>query len=190
MNERSHHLSEVWSRRSAELGVSQADAARSLGFRSQAAVSQYLSGKVPLGLEAACRFAEFLKVPIRDISPGFAKILAAAAFGEPDEASESSVSLMTAIITGLASTEPLLDANSGATVRSYAIVDRSVASIEEDGSYAIVVGGTSSLWNVKRGEDSLTLFSSTDPGRSLTLNNDAKAVLQVKGKAIGTLNVL
>ncbi len=54
-------LTETWDRKRRELGLTQADLAQSLGM-SQSSVSDYLNGKMPLGLEAALKFAEALEV--------------------------------------------------------------------------------------------------------------------------------
>ena len=56
-------LTETWDRKRRELGLTQADLAQSLGM-SQSSVSDYLNGKMPLGLEAALKFAEAREVDL------------------------------------------------------------------------------------------------------------------------------
>jgi len=61
-------LREIWDRKSAALGLTQADASKRFGFANQSAVSQYLNGRIPLNIETALKFAHYLEVPVSAIS--------------------------------------------------------------------------------------------------------------------------
>lgn len=49
--------------------ATQAYIAEKLGWNTQAAVSQYMNGRIALGLEATVKFAQFFGVPPEDIRP-------------------------------------------------------------------------------------------------------------------------
>jgi phage repressor protein C with HTH and peptisase S24 domain len=67
------HLFATWQkgRREAQLPSSQEAVSDLLGF-NQSAVSQYLSGRIPLNVDAATKFASLLNCSIADFSPGLA----------------------------------------------------------------------------------------------------------------------
>jgi len=164
-------LAEVWAVRSQELGVNQADAARSLGFRSQAAVSQYLSGRVPLGLDAACRFARFLKVPLSQISQSYADLVAGALLSESDDLTRSV----------LLSSMPVLQQEDSK------IFFEKVSEISGDGVYLIDIKGESVVATVKVEENRISV-SGAD--RQFSLPKETADLLQVRGRAIARLTRL
>lgn len=53
-------------------GLSQASIADECGWKTQAAVSQYMNGKIPLGIESVTKFATALRCQIAEISPKLA----------------------------------------------------------------------------------------------------------------------
>ena len=55
--------------------LSQEDLASVCGWKTQAAVSHYFKGKIPLNLYAAQKFAAALEVSIRDFSPSLAQVV-------------------------------------------------------------------------------------------------------------------
>ena len=57
-------LQEQWDRKRRELDLTQDMVAEKLGI-SQSSVSDYLNGKMPLGLEAAIKFAQVLEIDLR-----------------------------------------------------------------------------------------------------------------------------
>lgn len=158
-----NRLAEVWALRAQELGVSQADAARALGFRSQAAVSQYLSGRVPLGLDAACRFARFLKVPLARISESYAELVSEALLGEADD-------VVRRILVGHCVT----DGNAR-------LFFDNASQIDGDGTYLIELKGERVVVSVESDGDNLLVASSD---RSFSLPKESADVLVVRGKAV------
>lgn len=66
-------LRQVWERRKGELHLTQKDAAHAMGFKNQTAISQYITGRIPLNMEAAFKFAELLKVSVEEVSPRFSQ---------------------------------------------------------------------------------------------------------------------
>lgn len=68
-------LRNLWDSRKAELNLTQADAAKKMGFTNQTAISQYLNGNIPLNMETVAKFASLLGVSVKDISPRFAQML-------------------------------------------------------------------------------------------------------------------
>jgi transcriptional regulator with XRE-family HTH domain len=60
-------LRAVWDAKARALGLTQLKAAHALGYSSQASVSQYLNGEIPLNLDAAYKFADLLEVDFVDI---------------------------------------------------------------------------------------------------------------------------
>lgn len=65
-------LRDLWESKRDDLRLTQREAAAQFGYKNQAAVSQYLNGKIPLNLETVIKFANLLKVRIEEISPRFA----------------------------------------------------------------------------------------------------------------------
>lgn len=49
--------------------------AETMGWQTQSVVSQYMTGKIPLNLEAVCKFATYLDVSVGDISPELEALL-------------------------------------------------------------------------------------------------------------------
>jgi transcriptional regulator with XRE-family HTH domain len=68
-------LKELWDTKRDDLRLSQREAAEQFGYKNQAAISQYLNGKIPLNLETVLKFATLLKVSVEEISPRFADSL-------------------------------------------------------------------------------------------------------------------
>ena len=62
-------LQEQWDRKRRELDLTQGMVAERMGI-SQSSVSDYLNGKMPLGLEAAIKFAQVLEIDLRLIYEG------------------------------------------------------------------------------------------------------------------------
>ena len=61
----------IWNQKKKELGLTQEKAAHLMGWHSQAAVAQYLNGKIPLNTDAKMKFAELLNVSPASIWPAF-----------------------------------------------------------------------------------------------------------------------
>ena len=61
----------IWNQKKKELGLTQEKAAHLMGWHSQAAVAQYLNGKIPLNTDAKMKFAELLNVSPASIWPSF-----------------------------------------------------------------------------------------------------------------------
>lgn len=68
-------LKRLWIEKKDELHLSQARAAKEMGYTTQAAVSQYLNGRVALNFEAAAKFAKILRVELSEIAPRFAPLV-------------------------------------------------------------------------------------------------------------------
>ena len=66
-------LRSVWDSKKKDLGLTQDRAADKLGYQSQASVSQYLNGDIPLNLQAAIGFARLLGVPLNEVWEGDAE---------------------------------------------------------------------------------------------------------------------
>jgi len=62
-------LRAVYDERKNRLGLSQEKLADEFGFSVQSAVSQYLTGKIPLNIEISVKFAERLRCRVSDFSP-------------------------------------------------------------------------------------------------------------------------
>ena len=68
----------VWQKKKTPLGLSQERAAGSFGC-SQANISQYLNGKIPLNTDAIFKFAKILQVAPEEINPNIGEIVPFAA---------------------------------------------------------------------------------------------------------------
>lgn len=62
-------LKSIWTLRKRTLDLTQAKAAKELGFARQSTVSQYLNGFMPLSVEATLKFAKLLEVDPTQIDP-------------------------------------------------------------------------------------------------------------------------
>lgn len=63
-----NNLRRIWDAKKAEIGVTQTEAARKLGW-TQGAVAQYLNNITELNASATIKLANFLGVDPRDINP-------------------------------------------------------------------------------------------------------------------------
>jgi len=68
-------LSKIWAAKKDALGLSQEKAAAIMGFKTQAAISQFLNGKVPVNIENVLKFAALLKVAPEEIDPSVGPLL-------------------------------------------------------------------------------------------------------------------
>ncbi|AXF76085.1 XRE family transcriptional regulator [Erwinia tracheiphila] len=69
-------LKRIWDMKKDQLGLSQEKAAGFFGFSTQAAISQFLNGKVPLNTENILKFSSLLNVAPEDITPRIGPLLA------------------------------------------------------------------------------------------------------------------
>jgi transcriptional regulator with XRE-family HTH domain len=70
-----HKLRAVWDAKKKKLGLTQQLAAEMLGFKAQATVNDYLSGKIALSYAVAIAFAKLLEVPLSEIWEGDAEAI-------------------------------------------------------------------------------------------------------------------
>ncbi|WP_199016577.1 helix-turn-helix domain-containing protein [Shimwellia pseudoproteus] len=68
-------LRNIWNEKKITLRLTQDKAADALGFSTQATVSQYLNGNIPLNTEATLKFAALLGVKPEDIRPDLAELM-------------------------------------------------------------------------------------------------------------------
>ena len=68
-------LLSMWTRKKAELNLSQKDVAEMFGVKNQTAISQYLNGRIPLNLDAAVKFSKILQCNLNEIAPSSAAYL-------------------------------------------------------------------------------------------------------------------
>ena len=68
-------LKRIWDSKHTDLHLTQAQLAKDFGFKNQAAISQYLNGRIPLNMETVAKFAKALQVKVDEISPRFAEAL-------------------------------------------------------------------------------------------------------------------
>lgn len=64
------NLRRIWNEKKKSLGLTLERAGESLGV-SHSAISQYISGRVPIGVDFLLRISEFLGVEPREIRPDF-----------------------------------------------------------------------------------------------------------------------
>jgi transcriptional regulator with XRE-family HTH domain len=67
-------LRNVWDEKLKTASFTQKQVSEAFGFKNQSAISQYLNGRIPLNLEVAAKFAKYLKVPLREISPRYSEV--------------------------------------------------------------------------------------------------------------------
>jgi len=71
----SRRLREIWDDKKEELGLSQEKAAGRMGFSTQAAISQFLNGRIAVNKENVLKFAELLDVSPEEIDPSIEPLL-------------------------------------------------------------------------------------------------------------------
>lgn len=77
-------LKAIWDDKKSALGLSQEKAAGKMGFSTQAAISQFLNGKIPLNKENVLKFSEILEVAPEEIDPSIATLLRPIRLAERD----------------------------------------------------------------------------------------------------------
>jgi len=85
----SKRLREIWDEKKEELGLSQEKAAGRMGFSTQAAVSQFLNGRIALNKENVLKFAELLGVSPEEIDPSIEPLLKPVRLAERQKNSNS-----------------------------------------------------------------------------------------------------
>jgi len=65
------NLKAIWDSKKNELELTQEKLAAALGWKTQAAVTSYLNGRIPLNTDAKLKFAKALKVSVSEIDPEF-----------------------------------------------------------------------------------------------------------------------
>lgn len=73
--ETAERLRKIWDEKKVTLRLTQEKAADALGFETQSTVSQYLTGKNPLGTDAILKFAALLGVKPEDIKPDLREMM-------------------------------------------------------------------------------------------------------------------
>lgn len=68
-------LRDIWKEKKVTLRLTQEKAADALGFSTQATVSQYLNGSIPLNTDATLKFSALLGVKPEDIRPDLAELM-------------------------------------------------------------------------------------------------------------------
>ena len=68
-------LRDIWDKKKVTLRLTQEKAADALGFSTQATVSQYLRGSIPLNTDATLKFAALLGVKPEEIRPDLAEMM-------------------------------------------------------------------------------------------------------------------
>jgi transcriptional regulator with XRE-family HTH domain len=76
-------LEQIWLEKKGPLNLTQLKLANQFGFSNSAAISQYITGKIPLNIKVVAKFAIAFGVPIDQISPRFAKLLPELGAGTP-----------------------------------------------------------------------------------------------------------
>ncbi|HGH4743862.1 MULTISPECIES: helix-turn-helix domain-containing protein [Serratia] len=73
--EAASRLKRIWDEKKITLRLTQEKAAEALGFSTQATVSHYLNGNIPLNTDATLKFAALLGVKPEDIRPDLAEMM-------------------------------------------------------------------------------------------------------------------
>lgn len=68
-------LRNIWNEKKVTLRLTQEKAADALGFSTQATVSQYLNGTIPLNTDAALKFAALLGVKPEELRPDLSELM-------------------------------------------------------------------------------------------------------------------
>ncbi|MHB9326743.1 helix-turn-helix domain-containing protein [Phytobacter ursingii] len=68
-------LRDAWEKKKVTLRLTQEKAADALGFSTQATVSHYLNGNIPLNTDAALKFAALLGIKPEELRPDLAELM-------------------------------------------------------------------------------------------------------------------
>lgn len=63
------NLRDIWEKKKDKLGLTQEKLAAKIGWKTQAAVTSYLNGRIPLNTDAKIKFAKALEVHVSEIDP-------------------------------------------------------------------------------------------------------------------------
>jgi len=69
------NLRDIWERKKDELGLTQEKLAAKIGWKTQAAVTSYLNGRIPLNTDAKRKFAKALNVHVSEIDPDLQELI-------------------------------------------------------------------------------------------------------------------
>lgn len=196
-------LKRVWDSKKLELQLTQAKAAKALGFTSQAAISQYLNAKVPLPATVVARFAKLLQVPVSEISVRVSDMLSGgradlSAYTAPtiDDLKSGKVRVQPEIV----SLSPGFLASLGATPDSLswivvadncAVPKGSMVLVQKNfqlgnGYHVFYDDGKAAVWKVEVSDQHITIHK----GSGMKLPKEATTMIKSYGKAVLVLHRL
>jgi transcriptional regulator with XRE-family HTH domain len=164
-------LREIWDKKSAAMGLTQADASKEFGFANQSAVSQYLNGRIPLNIEIALKFAKYLNVPVSAISER-----AAALSGSPEKDAKRAM-LGIPMHDDLIEATPDMRRMSGGA--DFIVIDKDDTAIG-NGLYLAGIGGKEALLKIEIDGDDITIAGVSDAPMTIPLQ--ASGLISIKGK--------
>lgn len=201
--EDARRLKQLWNQRKDQLHLSQAKAADELGYQSQAAVSQYLNGRVPLNMKAVAGFAKMLRIGVEEISPRFGKMVAKPIPSELDGFSAPQTGSINGVQTNLCldwfafsgAAFTALEAKSLKAVRlvddsskefpagSVFLVDDSYQGTATDGVYLLLQGDAIVVRRVTIDTDGVTIHGP----KKMKLAKDAFGLLKILARVVAEI---
>lgn len=189
-------LKKLWIDRKDKLHLSQAKAAKELGFSSQAAVSQYINARTPLNMQSVAKFARLLRLTVDDISPRYGKMV-----GKPNPAElDDYVPTPTGSLGGIPTSACLTwFAFSKEFLSAYGVDKLKIVRVEDDSYKEYPVGSIFIVTEKRQEKFSSGLFFLQQEGgivlRKIVCEEDCITIhgpkkIKMSSDAVGLLNIL
>ncbi|CAB5220223.1 HTH_XRE domain containing protein [uncultured Caudovirales phage] len=172
-------LQAVWDTVAMTRKITQKEASVAFGFKNQSAISQYLKGRIPLNMQTAAKFSQYLQVPLTEISPRFSQSAtqlnsASFAFSLKEQLNVSEDCVLVEM-----NDENVVMIGDG----SWYVLDRSVKNISE-GAFAILTGEGYKLIKFEAAKGAYRVWGLPDQTTPIIFPLNAAALIKIEGKVL------
>lgn len=168
----------IWKQKKKAFGLTQEGAAKEFGFKNASAVSQYLTGHIPLNPTINKKFADFLGVPLESISPETANFFGKKITKEKIPIDE---------VLELPKTYEIVKVENNFVRLGYqqhfVVIDTTSKSIDS-GIFAVRVGEGIRALTFSPHSDSWRVLGASDTDEMITMSQQHVALLNILGKVI------
>ena len=168
----------IWKQKKKAFGLTQEGAAKEFGFKNASAISQYLTGHIPLNPTINKKFADFLGVPLESISPTTANFFEKKITKEKIPIGEVLELPETYEIVKVENNFIRLGYN-----QHFVVIDTTSKSIDS-GVFAVRVGEGIRALTFSPHSDSWRVLGASDTDEMITMTHQHVALLNILGKVI------
>ncbi len=172
----------IWSEKKKKFGLTQELAAKEFGFKNASAISQYLTGHIPLNPTINKKFADFLGVSLESISPSTANFF---------NAKKSDKTALLPALTDFPSDYEIVNVDNKYTEAGFdsyfAVIDPKSKSIDT-GVFAVRVGDGIRLLAFSRQGEFWRVLGASNSDEVISMTEQHVSLLQCVGKVIYKLS--